>query len=77
MPQDYPRYTILGLEALQFVYVSRAFYDERYHDAKSLASIIGTRASRRIKSKSRTCEDLIEEHRKTNPLLITDLARRS
>lgn len=30
-----------------------------------------------LKSKERTCEDLIEQHRKTNPLLVTDLARRS
>jgi len=30
-----------------------------------------------LKSKSRTTEDLIEEHRKTNPLLVTDLARRT
>jgi hypothetical protein len=30
-----------------------------------------------LKSKTRSCEDLIEQHRKTNPLLITDLSRRS
>jgi hypothetical protein len=29
-----------------------------------------------IKSKTGTCEKLIEQNRKTNPLLITDLSRK-
>jgi hypothetical protein len=28
-----------------------------------------------IKSKTRTCQQIVEQHQKTNPLLITDLAR--
>lgn len=29
-----------------------------------------------LKNKSRTCEEIVEQHRKSNPLLITDLGRR-
>ena len=30
-----------------------------------------------LKAKTRTCEQIVEHHRVTNPLLVTDLARRN
>jgi hypothetical protein len=30
-----------------------------------------------IKGKSRSCQDIVEEHRRNNPLLVTDLARKA
>lgn len=30
-----------------------------------------------LKAKSRTCDDIIAEHRKANPLLVTDLSRKN
>jgi len=29
-----------------------------------------------LKGKTRSCQDIVEYHRKTNPLLLTDLARK-
>ena len=49
------------------------------HGRVELIQMFGITSSEleQLKSKSRTCEELIEEHRQSNPLLITDLARKT